>query len=99
MNKSDRIKQELVDLTRRIGGGLSINYTSHHPATIDGVPCPWVVQVGQTSNEHYCGYGTSEEFALLAAKMNYVRGIVGARGVNTLYKQPADDGNSDNGEA
>ena len=85
MTKSDRIKQELIDLTRRVGGGMSINYTSHHPAIINGIPCPWVVQVGQTIGEHYCGYGTSEEYALLAAFQNYERGVIGANGANALY--------------
>lgn len=67
MKPAERALIELQSWVDARGEGLSINYASHNPTIIDGVPHKWSVQVGRTDREHYTGYGVSHDAAVLDA--------------------------------
>lgn len=64
METSKRALIELQSWVDSNGEGFTINYCSHNPTIIGGIPHKWSCQAGRTDHEHYTGYGVTHDAAV-----------------------------------
>ena len=80
MKTRERTLIELQAWVDKQGEGMSINYCSHNPTIINEIPHRWVVQMGRTDREHYVGYGTTMEDAVVSCYTRWKNDIQGMSG-------------------